>query len=123
MLLSEAQKSHLSKNEPIPELGRDTARLESCLQSPFQTFLGFDLYRGFEGKAAILFYLLIKNHPLSNGNKRMACIALSYFAEKNKVDLNIPSSVMYKMAKDTASSIDKDVAIDNIRSILLKYLR
>jgi prophage maintenance system killer protein len=83
LLLQEAQKSHIVKNEPIPELGNDLSKIESSLRTPFQTFSGTDLYKGFEKKAAMLFYLLIKNHPLSNGNKRMACITLAFFAVKS----------------------------------------
>jgi prophage maintenance system killer protein len=79
-LVAYAQKSHFSKNEPIPELiGDNLEKVESCLTSPFQTFQGLDLYRGFVAKAAVLFYLLIKNHPLRNGNKRMAILTLAYF--------------------------------------------
>ena len=57
-------KELLSFNEPIPDFStRFPNILESCLGAPFQTFSKKPLYRGLLGKAAILFYLLIKNHP------------------------------------------------------------
>jgi len=61
----------LGYDEPIPSFGsRYPNILESCLAVPFQTFNRKNLYRGLVKKAAILFYLLIKNHPFQNGNKR-----------------------------------------------------
>ena len=54
-------KEFMSGIEPIPEFStRYPGVLESCLVSPFQQIAGQDLYRGIEGKAAILFYFLIK---------------------------------------------------------------
>jgi len=38
---------------------------------PFQKFSGKDLYPGLLSKAAMLFYLLIKDHPFQNGNKEL----------------------------------------------------
>ncbi len=71
-------------NEPIPDFyTRFPNRLESCLAVPFSTFSGRSLYPGFLDKAAILFYLLIKNHPFQNGNKRIAMTTLLVFLYKN----------------------------------------
>jgi prophage maintenance system killer protein len=74
LLVNYAQERHSNKSEPIPKFGSNTERLESCLNTPFQRFGGKYLYAGVLNKAAILFYLINKNHPLVNGNKRMACI-------------------------------------------------
>ena len=60
----------MSWNEPIPEFStRYPNILESCITVPFQKYGGKELYRGLAAKAAILFYLMIKNHPFQNGNK------------------------------------------------------
>jgi len=54
----------MSWNEPIPDFGsRFPNILESCLNQPFVQFSKKDLYRGIVGKASIMFYLMIKNHP------------------------------------------------------------
>ena len=45
-------------------------RLESVVATPQQTMFGEDLYPDLFSKAAILIYLLIKNHPFVDGNKR-----------------------------------------------------
>lgn len=66
-------KELMEWNEPIPGFGtRFPNILESCLATPFQTFNRKKLYKGLIEKAAILFYLMIKNHPFENGNKRIA---------------------------------------------------
>jgi len=63
----------LSFDEPIPDFStRFPNVLESCLAVPFQSFSGKSLYPTLISKAAMLFYLLIKNHPFQNGNKRIA---------------------------------------------------
>ncbi len=75
----------LSFNEPIPDFStRFPNILESCLAVPFQRFTGKSLYPNLISKASILFYLLIKNHPFQNGNKRIAMTTLFYFLYKNK---------------------------------------
>lgn len=117
-LLQNAQQNHLSKDEPIPSLSPDNReRLISSLQTPFQKFDGRYLYSGFLGKATILFYLLIKNHPLQNGNKRMAILALYFFFYKNKLKdaiAHITDQQLYNLAKDTANSENQDDAMRNI---------
>lgn len=71
-------------NEPIPDFStRFPNKLESCLAVPLQTFLGKPPYPGFISKASILFYLMIKNHPFQNGNKRIAMTTLFVFLHKN----------------------------------------
>jgi death-on-curing family protein len=74
----------LKFDEPIPDFTtRFPNILESCLLTPFQTFGGKHLYPTLLSKAAILFYLMIKNHPFQNGNKRIAITATILFLNKN----------------------------------------
>jgi death-on-curing protein len=75
----------LSFKEPIPDFAtRYPNILESCLATPFQSFGGKSGYPSFIDKASALFYLLIKNHPFQNGNKRIAMTTLLVFLHKNK---------------------------------------
>jgi death-on-curing family protein len=92
-------------NEPIPNFdSRYPNILESCLAAPFQRFDKRDLYRGFIGKAAMLFYLMIKNHPFQNGNKRLAMTTLLVFLFINKKWLVVDAKKLYSFAVWVAES-------------------
>ena len=85
-------KELLQFNEPIPDFTtRYPGQLESCLAIPFIVLTGGSPYPGFIPKASTLFYLMIKNHPFQNGNKRIAITTLLVFLLLNgkwlKVDL------------------------------------
>lgn len=92
-------------NEPIPDFGtRFPSILESCLATPFQRFDGKFLYEGLVRKTAALFYLMIKNHPFKNGNKRIAMMTMLYLLYKNKKWIEVDNQVLYNFAKWVAAS-------------------
>ena len=98
-------KEELTFDEPIPEFRtRYPNRLESCLSTPFQTFGKKDLYPTFFNKAAILFYLMNKNHPFANGNKRVAMSTLLYFLGEHNKWLEVNTQVLYNFAIWVAGS-------------------
>lgn len=112
-------------NEPIPDFGtRFPHILESCLETPFASFGRKDLYRGLIGKASILFYLLIKNHPFQNGNKRIAVMSLLYFLHKNGNWLKTTNTALYDFAKGVAGSrpASREKTIHTIQNTIRKYL-
>ncbi|MDO8536815.1 MAG: type II toxin-antitoxin system death-on-curing family toxin [bacterium] len=101
-------KALMSGSEPIPEFGsRFPNILESCIVAPFQGFGGRQAYAGLIGKAAALFYLLVKNHPFQNGNKRIAMTTLLYFLYKNRKWLKVDNQELYNFAKWVAASNPK----------------
>lgn len=56
---------------------------ESALHAPFAGFGDHEFYPGFVDKAAVLLERLARNHPLPDGNKRAAWVALRLFVEIN----------------------------------------
>lgn len=95
----------MSYNEPIPDFStRFPNILESCLATPFQKFQKKSLYQDLCAKAAALFYLMIKNHPFQNGNKRIAMTALFVFLYKNKKWLRVDNKELYNFAVWVAES-------------------
>lgn len=58
---------------------------KSALQSISQTFDGKDLYPSVEEKAANLLYLIIKNHPFTDGNKRIGSFMFVRFLDLNNL--------------------------------------
>ena len=98
-------KEHLSFDEPIPDFSTRLPNiLESCVVTPFQRFSGKSLYPSLVAKAAILFYLMIKNHPFQNGNKRIAITTLLTFLLGNNKWLQADSQELYNFTVWVAQS-------------------
>ncbi len=98
-------KETMDFNEPIPAFStRFPNILESCLGMPLQGFSGRTLYYGLIAKAAILFYLMVKNHPFQNGNKRIAMTTLFVLLHKNKKWLKVDNQELYNFATWIAAS-------------------
>lgn len=57
---------------------------DSALHAPAAGFGDGDFYPDFVDKAAVLTVRLAKNHPLTDGNKRVAWVALRYFLMLNR---------------------------------------
>jgi len=58
---------------------------KSSIGQIYQTFGGEELYPSVEEKAAMLLYLVVKNHSFSDGNKRIAAMLFLWFMEKNHI--------------------------------------
>ena len=112
-------------DEPIPKFEtRYPGILESCLATPFQTFDKRLLYKGLIDKAAVLFYLMIKNHPFENGNKRIAVTTLFTFLMLNKKWLKVLNEDLYEIAVQVAGSKPylKDQIIELIKAFIKKHI-
>jgi len=92
-------------DEPIPSFDtRFPQTLESCLITPFQKYEGKFLNKGLFRKGAVLFYLMIKNHPFQNGNKRIAVTTLLVFLATNRFTIHVSNQSLYKFARYVAGS-------------------
>ena len=58
---------------------------KSSIGQIYQTFGGEELYPSVEEKAAMLLYLVVKNHSFSDGNKRIAAMLFLWFLSKNGI--------------------------------------
>ena len=58
---------------------------KSSIGQIYQTFGGEELYPSVEEKAAMLLYLVTKNHSFSDGNKRIAATLFLWFLNNNNV--------------------------------------
>lgn len=118
-------KELLTFSEPIPDFStRFPHRLESCLASPFLSFGGKSLYPSLVSKASILFYLMIKNHPFQNGNKRIAMTTLFVFLSMNNKWLKVDTNELYKFTIWIAESSPKlkDAAVQAIEKFITDYM-
>ena len=64
----------------------------SSIGQIYQTFDGDELYPSVEEKAAMLLYLVTKNHSFSDGNKRIAATLFLWFLNNNKILYNSDGS-------------------------------
>ena len=58
---------------------------KSSVGQIYQTFGSVDLYPSVEEKAAMLLYLVTKNHSFSDGNKRIAATLFLWFMQNNGI--------------------------------------
>lgn len=116
---------HLSFSEPIPVFSsRFPSVLESCLSAPFQSFGRKDLYPSAVAKTSILFYLLVKNHPFQNGNKRIAMTTLFYALYLQEKWLRVDTQTLYNFAIWVAESPApaKEEVVRYIEKFLKKHM-
>lgn len=98
-------QEHLAFDEPIPDFStRYPNKLESCVAMPFMKFDGKYLYGSLIERASILFYLIIKNHPFQNGNKRIAMTTLFVFLCNNSKWMEIDARKLYNFTVWVAQS-------------------
>ena len=92
----------------LPEvLIRDSGLLASAADRPRTTVFGEDAYPTFPLKVAALIHSLARNHPLVDGNKRLAWAAARVFCLLNGQDLTYESV-------DAAESFVLDIAAGRI---------
>lgn len=117
-------REHLSFDEPIPDFStRFPNVLESCLLTPFQRVYGRTLYPSLSLKASMLFYLLIKNHPFLNGNKRIAITTLLVFLWLNGKWIGVDPKKLYNFTVWVAQSPAelKDQVVPAIEQFIKTY--
>ncbi len=84
----------ISLKEATPLFGNEKDEsFKGILGNILQTFGGQYLYGSVEEQAANLLYFVIKNHPFSDGNKRIGAFLFIWFLEKNKHRLNANGQV------------------------------
>lgn len=64
----------------------------SSVSQIYQSFGGEELYPSLEQKAAMLLYLVVKNHSFIDGNKRIAAALFLHFLDKNQILYHLSGS-------------------------------
>jgi death-on-curing family protein len=83
-IIIELKRELFAKKEAGDLFGQEyDGKLESVIKNLYQTFDSKELYKTVEEKAANLIYLVIKDHPLADGNKRTASFLFAYFLDRN----------------------------------------
>jgi death on curing protein len=88
---------------------RDIGLLDAAVHRPRASVLGQDAYPDLFTKAAALMHSLARNHPLVDGNKRLAWLATYVFFAKNGVELDPADDPAYEMVVAVASGTVDDL--------------
>ncbi|NTU83404.1 MAG: type II toxin-antitoxin system death-on-curing family toxin [Chloroflexales bacterium] len=94
------------------------ARLEAAAATPLQSAFGAELYPGLADKAGALAYAIIRGHPFSDGNKRVAVAALDLLISQNGGRLCASNDEVYALAMAAADSMSREALIAWVRSHL-----
>lgn len=86
-------------------------RLDSSIAAINQSFGGHDIYPSVELKAANLLYLVVKDHPLADGNKRSAAALFVTFLAWNELLLNADGQP--KFTNNALAALTLMVAMSN----------
>lgn len=123
-------KERLKKDRQASDLfGREVGdKLKALLGNIEQTFDGRGLYKSLEEKAAHLLYFAIKDHPFTDGNKRIgALMFMLYLIENNRIynkkgERIINDSALTALALLIAESKpeQKEVMVNLVASLITK---
>lgn len=85
--------------------------LDSALHAPQAGFGDVEFYPEFADKAAVLTVRIPKNHPLPDGNKRLAWQSLTLFCALNGFDLEVPTDEAVDLMLGVASGDHNEAAV------------
>lgn len=97
----------------------------SSVRQIYQSFGGQDLYPTLEEKAAMLLYMIVKNHSFADGNKRIGASCFLYFLDKNNILYKngvpvIGNKALFAITLLIAES--KPMEMETMRQIVLSLL-
>ena len=94
--------------------------LQAILGSIEQTMFGESLYRTREEKAAHLLYFVIKDHPFSDGNKRIGSFLFLLYLQQENMTMNINENALTALALLIAESnpMNKELMIRLVVNLL-----
>ncbi|MFH1823702.1 MAG: virulence protein RhuM/Fic/DOC family protein [Candidatus Firestonebacteria bacterium] len=126
-IVKEIKKELMTKKEASTLFGQETGgKFEGIIRGLYQTFDRKELYPTIEDKAGHLLYLTIKDHPFTDGNKRIGSFLFVYFLDKNNYlyrgngEKKINNSALTAMALLIAESDpkEKDILIKIITNLI-----
>lgn len=82
---------------------RDVGLLASSAARPQTNVYGVEAYPSLDEKAASLLDLIVRNHPLGDGNKRLGWLATVVFYGVNGTELEAPDDPAYDLVIAVAS--------------------
>jgi prophage maintenance system killer protein len=121
--IADFKRELMARQEATPLFGNPRGdALEGILGSIEQTMFGEALYRSREEKAANLLYLVIKDHPFSDGNKRIGSLLFMLYLRQEDITHSLNPSALTALALLIAESApaSKDLMIRLIMNLLVE---
>jgi len=121
--ITDFKRELMARNEATPLFGNPRGgALEGALASIEQTMFGEALYRSREEKAANLLYLVIKDHPFSDGNKRIGSFLFMLYLQQEAIAHQLNPQALTALALLIAESApaSKDLMVRLIMNLLVE---
>ncbi len=83
-------------------------KLEGALAAPYVTMFGEELYPDLAQQAAVLFFRLARAHAFSDGNKRVALVALIDLLQRNGMRIAADDDQLYEFVIAAADDASQD---------------
>ena len=99
---------------------RDVGLLDAAVQRPRATVFGQNAYPDLFSKSAALLHSLAPNHPLVDGNKRLAWLATYVFLARSDIELDPDDDAAYDLVIALADGSLDD--IDAIAAVLRSFV-
>jgi len=119
--IAEFKRELMTRNEAAGLFGNQRGEaLQGILGSIEQTMFGEPLYRSREEKAAHLLYFVIKDHPFSDGNKRIGSFLFMLYLQQEQVAHSLNPQALIALALLIAESApaNKDLMVRLILNLL-----
>ncbi len=94
------------------------ARLEAAAATPLQSAFGAELYPELADKAGALAHAIVRGHPFTDGNKRVALAALDLLLSLNGASLTASNEEAYALAMAAADRMERAELIAWVRAHL-----
>jgi prophage maintenance system killer protein len=122
--IADFKRELMARNEATPLFGNPRGEaLEGILGSIEQTMFGESLYRSREEKAAHVLYLVIKDHPFSDGNKRIGSFLFMLYLQQERMTHQLNPQALTALALLIAESApaNKDLMVRLIINLLTEH--
>ncbi len=83
-------------------------KLEAAVAAPYASMFGEDLYSDLPAKAATLFWGVARSHGFSDGNKRVALVAVLDLLHRHGCELAVDDDALYEFVISTADTLTRD---------------
>jgi len=128
-VLAQIKVELIKKGEATKLFAKEKAdELSGIIGNLYQTFGGVELYPSIEDKASHLLYLIIKDHPFNDGNKRSASFLFIYFLDKcdylykenGEKKINENALVTLTLLVASSDPKEKDILVKLIKHLIFE---